>query len=190
MTESRYKASAYYQDTCPVVMQSPSALIRISFEFADELAISRSLSNAIHINHTVGIRRSAGRIIAGHASSRCTRDDCRLSVLQKWTRKKSACFAPACPFRFEEFFQRREQKQVDVHLSADLLYLASTCDPGTAVAVVSDDLDFVPAIIQASLQNPNRLLLHVRSPKRLPTYQDELLCRLGVLQIAVSQECP
>ena len=67
-TESRYKALAYYQDTCPVVMQGPSALIRISFEFADELAISRSLGNAIHINHTVGIRRSAGKIIAGHAS--------------------------------------------------------------------------------------------------------------------------
>lgn len=70
-------------------------------------------------------------------------------------------------------------------MAADLLCLAATCDPATAITVISDDLDIVPAIIQASLQNPDRLLMQVRSNLRSPTYQDALLVRLGVLQVAV-----
>ena len=47
---------------------------------------------------------------------------------------------------FKDQFERHQQKQVDVHLATDILTWAYTWDRACHLAVVSDDIDLLPAL--------------------------------------------
>ncbi len=182
ITDERYEAITYYQDYCPTVLKTEAGLVRLSLQFADELAVSQERKAKVPITHTVNVRGSSEIKITKSLTDKCHASGCELTEVRKWVRKKTACGASHCGHQFSDFFQRQEQKQVDVHLALDLVWLAARESSDTAIVVVSDDIDILPAIIQASLQNPKRLLLHVRSATRRPTYQDALLSDLGIQQ--------
>ncbi len=183
---ARYEASAFYQNNCPVVLETNGAFVRIHFEFADSLAAS-SNADQLPITHTVGLRRTAGRISPRQSAASCALDGCELRLVRKWFRRKAACTAVSCPLTFGDVFERREQKQVDVHLTADLMFYAARLASPTAIAVVSDDLDIVPAILTAAVSNPGRVLIHLRSPSRSRMYNDDLLRRFGVRVVSTGE---
>jgi hypothetical protein len=186
-TDSRYEASAFYQSHCPIVIKTETHLIRLRFEFADALATRDRAGRRIDITHTVSQRQTAGQIASKRATPACPAPSCELSSIRRWFRKRAACTATDCPLTFDQVFARREQKQVDVHLSTDLVFYSSTLAPQTAVAVASDDLDVVPALLAAGATNAGRLLIHLRSPSRRPTYQDILLEEFGVRILTFSE---
>lgn len=183
-TALRYEAAGVYQDTCPIVLQIAQTLVRISLEFADDLWAARTSRVHIPITHTVGLRRTAGELVVRQGAPMCQNNPCGLMGVKRWVRKKAACHERSCPHDFAEMFQRREQKQVDVHMGADLVAMASSADPTNAIAVVTDDLDILPALLQAAMSSGGRIS-HVRSRTRRAMYCDPLLAQLGVSITAV-----
>lgn len=182
-TDARFGALVLYQDLCPTLIQSERGLVKVAFEFADELALSRFQSQRIEIRHTVALRRSADRLMAQGKKDLCGEVDCKLTSVRSWARKGKACFSSLCPHPFEAVFQRRQQKQVDVHLAVDLLWFVSTCDPETAIILASDDTDLLPAVLQASFQNPEKRLICLHSKRHAFINAEETLTQLGVREI-------
>lgn len=187
-TESRFRALVSYQNLCPTLIRTDRGLARIIFEFADELALSRSHRRKIDIRYTVTVRRTADPIVACRGAMQCGEVDCQVREVRKWARRKNACFSPTCPHPFNAFFQRRQQKQVDVHLAVDLVWLASTCDQNTAIVMASDDTDLLPALLQASSQNGTAKIIRLRSHSDPTTSSDALLARRGIIDIVLKEE--
>jgi uncharacterized LabA/DUF88 family protein len=187
-TDSRFHALRSYQDLCPTLIQTDRGLVRIAFEFADELAMTRFTAQTIDVRHTVTVRHTPDRIMACQRNRECSEVDCKIRAVHKWTRKKTACFSATCPPPFEAFFQRQQQKQVDVHLAVDLVWFASTIDQDTMIVIASDDMDILPALLQASFQNPNSRIIHLHSRSTAIAYPDSFFTRLGIIDVELGEE--
>lgn len=153
VTEERYDALSFYQTRCPSLLLVESTYCRFRFHFADDLILPLDTSGqGLPIRGTVAERSRPLRLSRRPGSSTCADTDCELRSIQRWLRKSSACPKANCPHSFATMFRRLEQKQVDVHLSMDMVTLAAR--PLHHIAIVSDDTDFIPALARAGYSAP------------------------------------
>jgi len=75
--------------------------------------------------------------------------NCTIPVVMKWSR--SGCPTAGCPVTCVDAFRSYQQKLVDTLICCDLLSLA-VVDPATAVFLISEDDDFVPALLLAGVR--------------------------------------
>jgi len=147
----RYRAADHYQRIVPSALKAHERLCKIRFEFADTLATLPAVEyrEPFAVRHTVAPR---SRLISiGWKTPRptCSAANCKIKDVHRWLHKNKACTSPTCPYSFSDFFERLEQKQVDVHLATDLLLLSLAKIDGTFLGVLSDDTDFIPSLVAA-----------------------------------------
>ena len=147
----RYRAAELYQRIVPTGLKVRGHLCRIRFEFADYLetlpANERYQPFAVH--HTVSPRTRLLSIGWKTPIPTCQEPSCKIKEVHRWLHKDKACTLPTCPHPFSAFFERFEQKQVDVHLATDLVLLALAKEDNTHFGVISDDTDFMPSLVAA-----------------------------------------
>lgn len=178
----RFPALRHYQDTCPSTWKHDDTLFQMRFQFAEEVAVLDADSNvSLRITHTIATRDRA-QTLKPHSGIVCHHSNCELPPLRKWIRKKRACTAPTCPHSFSAFFNRTEQKQVDVHLATDILLLGQS-GLYKDIVIVSDDIDFTPALLAASATNRAETQYSVVRFSRQHSYADQQLTELGVRTI-------
>jgi len=182
-TPARFSAADLYQRDCPTVLMHEGVLCRLSFRFADKL-ITPSAESLVdemehRITHTVALRGAPLYIQRQAEQRECIVADCELSRVRKWINKRKACPKPACPHQFDEYFVRYEQKQVDVHLSVDLLLACKA--QIDHIVLVSEDWDLLPALLAASIEcaNGKKMLSLIRF-RQSATYLDAILARRNV----------
>lgn len=181
ITDARFDAASHYQQSCPAIMQVQGLLLRTHFEFADRLLHDSDLpENAeqprIHYTYVV---RSAAQLVAERSSAPpCNEPTCELDKVRKWIRRRRACLSPHCSRGFSDQLERREQKQVDVHLALDAVQLAreGACQ---ALGVASDDWDLLPAFLAASRRPAVSSVTTIRFREE-PRYLDSHLRMCGV----------
>ena len=164
------------------LMKTDNAIYRVNVEFADHLVVKSERRHAI--THTFQRRARAPRLVPLKFS--CSDSNCEAKQVQRWLRSRSGCTNRECSKRFSDIFEHRQQKQVDVHLSVDLLHLAMTCAADDAVVVVSDDRDFVPAIVAASIYSKDRgaRIMLARTSQASSLYFEQQASSLGVSLVA------
>lgn len=118
-----------------------------------ELAHSLLSNPSVRFENTWRRRASVPRLRLSRspAPDGCASDrsHCPASLLRQITRSSTrTCPAAGCVVRSGDMFATAEQKQVDTMMTADLIELAR--DPRILVVCVSDDTDFVPALVAAS----------------------------------------
>jgi len=187
----RYEAAEFYGAQIPAAFVHHGRLVRVRFEFADSLALDGRRpyheGPAADITHTVATRSRFTRVRLKDANALppCASPNCELANTRKWIRKARACPANACPLAFSDCFEREEQKQVDVHMSVDLLTYAAT---PIHVAVASDDADILPALAAASLsKHPLTTLTALRFQVQT-TYLDGFLKHHAVVIRTITRD--
>lgn len=181
-TNDRFSAAEMYQTICPSTFRHRNTFFSISFEFADEVinpVLPFSKQGAIPIRHTLVSRTSPQRYIKAAQRSACEIPECKLKEVYRWMKKKRACMKPACPISFSDAFKRLEQKQVDIHLAIDTLCLSNAQQGNVHLAVVSDDIDLLPAYA-ASVANQRSATFCVIRCQANKTYLDDFLTSNGV----------
>jgi len=99
--------------------------------------------------------------------------NCTVSVVMKWSRK--GCPTLNCPVTSVEAFRCLQQKLVDSLICCDLLSLAID-DQDSPVFLISEDDDFVPALLLAGLRGAS--VWHVRTkPTKVRIYDQMLIQR-------------
>lgn len=79
----------------------------------------------------------------------CGDSSCAAKRFARWSEgPRKVCPAEGCNVTYSQAFFGREQKMVDTMITVDLIELAVTRRMG-AVVLVSDDTDFVPALLYA-----------------------------------------
>jgi hypothetical protein len=175
----RFTASAKYQADLPSLVKVNRSYVRVQFNFADHLYIRGADSRPLAIQGTVVTRASAQATIPiANAQFVCGEPDCEIKKTKRWIARKTACVRQKCPGRFSDYWTRTEQKQVDTHLSCDLIaiHLEGESD---ATILVSDDLDFIPALATAAMLSTKSSIGCLRFDV-LPSYLDMELTRKGV----------
>jgi hypothetical protein len=168
-----------YQADLPSLVKIGLSYLRIRFEFADALLQHALDGQQIAVQGTVLSRASAQTTIPiANAQFVCREPECEIKRVRRWIKNKKACFRKDCKKQFSDFWTRTEQKQVDTHLTSDLL-TARYADEYDALVLVSDDLDFVPAMATAA-SVPKRSLLGCMRFDVLPSYMDSFLIGAGV----------
>lgn len=103
-------------------------------------------------------------------------ETCPMDLLQRISRRRSReCHVASCPVTNEMAFTVREQKMVDSMLCCDVITFSSG---GSAVVVLSDDLDVLPGVATAAAFRGSSVSL-VRSSSDISLYATELTT-LGV----------
>ena len=177
-SSSRYKAVGFYTTQCPAITEVNGRYWRIRFEFADHLYHPLRNGMSPRIENTF-VLRPAPQLFSRNDIAGCDEADCEMAKIQRWVQKRRGCTRAACSKRFGDMWYKPEQKQVDTHLTLDLIALASTETP-KHVAVVSDDIDFLPSLLVAtSLMGPPGSVTQVRFSERR-TYLDEALLAAGL----------
>ena len=75
----------------------------------------------------------------------------------------------------------------DLTFATGTAYLARVIDSAaTAIIVASDDIDLLPAILQAAVLHSTVRLVRLHS-SRSGTYQDIYLSEMGVIDLALSE---
>lgn len=170
--------SARVLEKVPAFLRISERYWRVQFHFADETLAPTGPGVAVRETfvrrpaHELGIKRSGEPI--------CLDEDCRLKECRTWIRRRRACSLSRCALPFGEAWLRAEQKQVDVHLAADLITLAAGWKTPVHVAIASDDIDFAPALVAAAVSNSAlESLCHLRCA-RVSSYMDSVLRESGV----------
>lgn len=189
-SDERFGAARVYQQACPSLMKHRQWLLQMSFAFAEEVIAEGDLKGASHylrISNTVVERASPQTFRMRGDSPECSEPDCRLREVTRWLKKRRACAKPGCPHSFAAFFVRREQKQVDVHLAVDLIACTLDDEQCGHVAVATDDLDIVPALLHAATRNSRRTSLSLlKGDGASDALPEEALVALGVKVIHVT----
>lgn len=159
-TLSRERASAFYQEECPSLIEHGSMRARIAFEFADELLAGTADSTRVRIRNTYQRRRSKQTAVPDKSAPICADPHCELKSIRRWLKKNSACSKSGCAYNFQDFYVRPEQKQVDIHLALDLMTICQG-HMSLGVAVATDDVDLIPAIAAATI-NKTSVVIHLR----------------------------
>lgn len=187
-TDLRFTAVSSYQAVCPSVVSMGSAYFRIVFEFADSLSIDDPASeNALpRFTHTSVLRPAPQQVMLNPNRAPCGVSGCRVNEVRRWISKRKACSNGGCPNAFSEVFERREQKQVDVHLAVDTILLAQFGKPGSHVALASSDADVLPALTAAAvLARDNGIRLTSIRVGGQTHYLDDSLTRASVVLLQV-----
>jgi hypothetical protein len=182
-SDSRYRAAEFYQAVFPSVLRVAGRFVRLRFAFADYLIADQA---GVRITHTVVSRASAQSVGIRSSYLPCPEIGCQLSAIRTWVRRRRACPKSGCPRRFEECFERREQKQVDTHLATDFLTIASGRFEARHVAVVSDDADLLPAVLNGAATMHSVATVTLLRFTARTTYLDEALVHLGVKIVTCS----
>ncbi|MBT6614875.1 MAG: hypothetical protein HOB38_22470, partial [Deltaproteobacteria bacterium] len=172
VTESRFRAAEFYQASCPATYRHGGHYFRLSFEFADSLISTTKETPSCRITHTVATRSSAQYLKIRSGMAACTESDCQLRVIKKWIKRRRACPKPNCPNSFSDYFERTEQKQVDIHLAIDMLTASEKAHSRTHIAIASDDWDLLPAIGASALRLPKGASVTSIRFHNEPTYFD------------------
>jgi uncharacterized LabA/DUF88 family protein len=173
----------YYQEQCPSLFKYAGRIVRLSFEFADKLLSANGEPSVADdhpfITHTVATRNTPLYLTKHPDVAPCVIDECEISKVKKWIKKRRACILPSCPHAFDRYFGRTEQKQVDVHLAVDLVIRATTVAVAEHVVVASEDWDLLPAIY-ACTRYRNPLCLSLVRFRPGGTYLDRALEAAGL----------
>lgn len=191
VTDARFIAAKYYQTNCPAIFSYNGRIYRILFEFADHLLASEGRETplcSIRITHTVVYRSAAQYIKIREGSEPCTEEGCQLKDIRRWIIRKRACPRSSCPRLFSEYFEHKQQKQVDVHLALDAVSCAIAANPGDHLAIASDDWDLLPAIAAASLKLSPESSISILRRKKKGTYLDNSLRALSVKLLDIEEE--
>jgi uncharacterized LabA/DUF88 family protein len=101
--------------------------------------------------------------------------NCTIPVVMRWSRR--GCPRAGCPVSSFEAFRCYQQKLVDTLICCDLLSLA-VIDPATPVFLISEDDDFVPALLLAGVRGA--AIWHVRTKAAKIRVYDQMLIQRGV----------
>jgi uncharacterized LabA/DUF88 family protein len=176
---SRYKAGPFYADECPALVRVADHYWRVHFEFADYL-LSDEEHSAL-ITHTFALRPAPHLFFATSDGRGCDEYDCEAKKLRRWLMSRRGCTRLACPRAFGDLWMKPEQKQVDIHLAVDLLDLCSRRQAPRRVGLVSDDTDFLPAILaSATSKSEEKPLITLIRFTGKPSYLDTEIGRRGV----------
>lgn len=187
VSQSRYQAGQEYDTGWPALLQRPGYLLRITFEFSEDLLGAGSHPKH-KITNTVAFRGRPIRANPTPLAKTCPEPACERKKVQQWIKRGSGCTLGVCPNTFIDCFQRHEQKQVDIHLALDLISLTSG-DIGSAhIAIATDDLDFAPALLRAAHSIAERASLTLIRTIRKPLYCDETLRGLGATIVYISED--
>lgn len=124
-------------------------IIRGSVTLATSLIVEPSLVWETTFKVHAGLRRV--RLAEAPCFETCSRTsvECPVRQFVKFTKKSGkSCPAEGCSVKNEDVFKAAEQKMVDTMIACDLLSL-SVDNSVSAVGVLSEDSDLLPAIIQA-----------------------------------------
>ena len=126
-----------------------------------ELATGPIASPGMVLPHTYRRRGSAPRLKRTPAlndPSCCGSSACSAKRLAGWSEcPRKVCPTPDCTVTYADAFSGSEQKMIDAMLSIDLIELVLTGQM-SAVAVVSDDTDFIPALLYAARQGEGQVV--------------------------------
>lgn len=180
-SEARFSASQIYSAYCPALISTDGHYWRVNFEFADRLLLPSGTQPQVpNFHYTVVMRPAPLLKVAKVLGQTCGEVDCELQRCRRWLSKRRGCTRDACPQEFSQVWSRTEQKQVDIHLAIDLLQLCRLWPQEVHVAILSDDADFLPALIASSIGTRSAVTLtHVRTAGRT-TYLDNVLTGYGV----------
>ena len=188
----RYEAHDFYQARCPAVLHVSNIYFRITFAFADDLLASRlslTAPGSVRITHTVSNRTSKKDFLINKSAPTCPDPTCEISDVRRWLRLDAACLKKQCPARFANVFVRKEQKQVDIHLAMDLLALAmgklNRPNETLIIGIVSDDIDFIPAVAAAMQVRLGRNNISVIRFTPKGAYLDQTLMASGVSLVSL-----
>ena len=157
----------------PLSLLGPGGEVRyVRCEIASSLVDSRSDVFPATLRHRHGI----DLLMRDPHPVRCVDPaNCTVPVVLKWSR--NGCPTPGCPVTSFEAFRCIQQKLVDTLVCCDLLSLALP-DPATAVFLVSEDDDFVPALLLAAQRGA--AIWHVRTKPAKVRLYDQLMVQRGV----------
>jgi hypothetical protein len=180
-SDARYQASAFYQSSLPSIKRVGDIYFRLTFRFAETLITTPIMAPSLRFENTVTTRTSFEPIIVHNGS--CDSPNCELKIVRRWLNKKLACTSKNCIKSFGDIFHRREQKQVDVHLSIDAVLAVRDIDICRHIAVVSADLDIIPALCAAIQHNTSKKHIYLIKPKPYSFYCDDYLESNGLTLI-------
>lgn len=187
-SEERFRASSYLASQCPAIVVKRSVRASVKLVFAERL-LEWPLAHASQADpspllfDTVGVRRRAERFSMVPGAN-CTQEGCELRKVHRWSKRGRACHTAGCPRDFGDCFERKEQKQVDVHLALDLV-ASMASGQYDEVALVSNDRDLLPALYAASTFNVSSHLSTIRG-NSVVTYLDGALERRRVSIISMA----
>ena len=108
----------------------------------------------------------------------CGNSACSARRLAGWTEgPRKVCPTPECNVTYADAFFGSEQKMIDALLSMDLIDMV-TSSQMSAVAVVSDDTDFIPALLYAAQRGEGQVISIRR--RKLDDLLADLLADAGV----------
>jgi hypothetical protein len=151
-SNERAAAASYYQTRFPSFFSVGNQYYRAHLIYADSLtdAVTPLGGSGHCFTHTAALRSAEISSSLKAASAPCSEAGCRLSEVRRWISRKKACLVQGCPFSYSDQFERKEQKQVDVHLALDFVTL---CTASSApVGLVSADNDFIPALVSITMR--------------------------------------
>lgn len=180
-SDARFSAAVQYSEHCPALLATAGRYWRVRFEFADDLLLPADPAvGSPSIRHTVAMRPPPPLAISQVHGAVCTEDGCEVQRCRRWLYRRRGCTRSACPQQFGQVWIRTEQKQVDTHLAVDLLQLTRLWPRPIHISLLSDDIDFLPAIVAAATTSPlPESITHVRVTGRR-TYLDPFLTERGV----------
>jgi hypothetical protein len=180
-SDARFSAAQLYSEYCPALISTEGHYWRVRFEFADNLLVPPGFPGfAPPFHHTVVSRPAPPLTIADAGGPVCEEVGCEVQRCRRWLFRRRGCTRNACPKTFGQVWMRTEQKQVDTHLAIDLVQVCKLWMETVHVALVSDDVDFLPALAASTLgASTAASVTHVRIAGR-PTYLDQFLIASGV----------
>lgn len=152
-----------------------------------ELAIGPVANPGLVLPHTFRRRATAPRLKRAPGLSDptcCGSSACSAKRLAGWSEgPRKVCPTPGCNVTYADAFFGSEQKMIDAMLSIDLIDMITTHQM-SAVAVVSDDTDFIPALLYAARRSEGQVVSIRR--RRLDDLLAELLADAGVNDLRVA----
>ena len=130
---------------------------------------------------TVRIRRGLKHAFKTQDSISCAQpDSCSIPLVMRWLNGR--CPGPQCSVNTRAVFRYREQKLVDTLMCCDLISVAVDT-PSTPTIVVSEDDDFVPAMLLAIHLGGS--ICHLRTTAGRRGIYDDILVQVGIRTIAI-----
>ena len=161
----------------PIVIKHPAGLQRVHCEMASSLHL---MPDRI-FSATVRNRRGLKRAIKTGGTLACAEPDrCSIPSVVHWLTNK--CPEPKCYVDARMAFRHQEQKLVDTLLCCDLISFAME-SPTLELFVVSEDDDFVPAMLLATHLGGN--VCNVRTVAARRGFYDDILVQCGIRTVTV-----
>lgn len=151
-----------------------------------ELASGPIHTPGVVLPHTHRVRETAPRLRrtpGADEPSCCSDSACSARKLARWSEgPQKICPTEGCTVPYSRAFFGREQKMVDTMIAIDLIELTVSQRIGS-VALISDDTDFVPALLYAGQKSTGQVVSFRK--RRMDPMLERLLDHAGVLPIGL-----